>query len=37
MDAADKPEMLLFEDFGLDRNGGGLFRFDEARLPVPIS
>jgi DNA-binding winged helix-turn-helix (wHTH) protein len=37
MDAADRSGMLLFEGFGLDRNGGGLFRLDKARPPVPIS
>ena len=37
MDATDKPDVYLFDGFGLDRSGGGLFRSDEAGLPVPVT
>ena len=37
MDATGKSHMYLFDDFGLDRRRGGLFRWDDAGMPVPVS
>ena len=37
MDAASPPDIYLFDDFRLDRRGGGLFRCAEAGAPVPVS
>jgi len=38
MDAADQDDIFLFQDFRLDRRGGGLFQRDENGVfaPVPI-
>ncbi len=36
MSTADRPEVFLFKDFGLDHNGRGLVRFDRAREAVPV-
>jgi adenylate cyclase len=37
MDATSPPEIYLFDDFCLDRRGGGLFRCAEAGSPVRVS
>ena len=37
MDASSPPDIYLFDDFRLDRRGGGLFRCAEAGGPVPVS
>ena len=37
MDASSPPEIYLFDDFRLDRRGGGLFRRAESGDPVPVS
>ncbi len=36
MSTADRSEVFLFKDFGLERNGRELVRFDKAREPVPV-
>jgi hypothetical protein len=37
MDASSPPDIYLFDDFRLDRRGGGLFRCAEAGGAVPVS
>jgi adenylate cyclase len=37
MDASSPPDIYLFDDFRLDRRGGGLFRCAAAGGPVPVS
>jgi TolB-like protein/DNA-binding winged helix-turn-helix (wHTH) protein len=37
MDAISPPDIYLFDDFRLDRRGGGLFRCAEAGDPVRVS
>src|SRR6516164_7222231 len=37
MEALAPSEVFLFEDFRLDRRGGGLFRCDDSGVLVPIA
>jgi len=37
MDATDTPEVYLFDDFGLDSGGRGLFRRDDTGSRVPVT
>ena len=37
MDALASAEISLFEEFRLDRRGGGLFRRDESGAYVPVA
>jgi adenylate cyclase len=37
MDALASADILLFEEFRLDRRGGGLFRRDESGAYVPVA